>query len=114
MKNFINRHALLLFFAIAFAISWVGIILSFGQNRLHIFQGQDVLAGEYSRQLIWIWLFMLAGPAISGIFFIATVDGKRGLKYLLRLIVKWKVPIKWYCAAILLFPAILLLIFYIN
>ena len=112
MKEFINRNALLLFFTMAFTISWVGIFLSFGQNGLHIFQGQDVLAGEYSRQLIWIWLFMLAGPAISGIFFIATVDGKRGLKYLLRLIVKWKVPIKWYCAAILLFPAILLLIFY--
>ena len=112
MKKFINRHALLLFFTIAFAISWVGIILSFGQNGLHIFQGQDVLAGKYSSQLILIWLAMLVGPAISGIFLTATIDGKLGLKHLLRLILKWKVPIKWYCAALLVFPAILLLIFY--
>ena len=112
MKKFINRNAVLLFFTIAFAISWVGILLSFGQNGLHIFQGQDVLAGKYSSQLILIWLSMLVGPAISGIFLTATIDGKRGLKQLLRLILKWKVPIKWYCAALLVFPAILLLIFY--
>ena len=96
----------------AFAISWVGILLSFGQNGLHIFQGQDVLAGKYSSQLILIWLSMLAGPSLSGIFLTATIDGKRGLKLLLRLILKWKVHIKWYCAALLVFPAILLLIFY--
>jgi hypothetical protein len=112
MKKLINRHALLLFFTMAFAISWVGILLSFGRKGLHIFQGQDVLAGKYSSQLILIWLSMLVGPAISGIFLTATIDGKRGLKHLLRLILKWKVPIKWYCAALLVFPAILLLIFY--
>ena len=112
MKKFINRNALLLFFTMAFVISWVGILLSFGQNGLRIFQGQDVLAGKYSSQLILIWLSMLVGPSISGIFLTATIDGKRGLKHLLRLILKWKVHIKWYCAALLVFPAILLLIFY--
>ena len=112
MKEFINRNALLLFFTMAFTISWVGIFLSFGQNGLHIFQGQDVLAGIYSSQLLLIWLSMLVGPSISGIFLTATMDGKRGLKHLLRLILKWKVHIKWYGAALLVFPAILLLIFY--
>jgi membrane protease YdiL (CAAX protease family) len=112
MKKFINRNALLLFFTMAFAISWVGILLSFGQTGVHIFQGQDVLAGKYSSQLILIWLSMLAGPSISGIFLTATIDGNRGLKHLLRLILKWKVHIKWYCTALQVFPAILLLIFY--
>jgi membrane protease YdiL (CAAX protease family) len=111
MKKFINRHALLLFFIMAFTISWVGILLSFGQNGLHIFQGQDVLAGKYSSQLILIWLSMLAGPSISGIFLTATIGGKRGLKRLLRLLLKWEAHIKWYCAALLVFPTILLLIF---
>jgi membrane protease YdiL (CAAX protease family) len=55
---------------------------------------------------------MLAGPAICGVFFTAIIDGKQGLQLLLRLIVKWKVHIKWYCAAILVFPATLLLIFF--
>jgi membrane protease YdiL (CAAX protease family) len=112
MKEFINRNALLLYFTIAFAISWGGILLSFGQNGPHIFHGQDVLAGKYSSQLILIWLSMLAGPSISGIFLTATMDGKRGLKDLLRLMLKWKIHIKWYGLAILLFPATLLLIFY--
>src|SRR6187551_2866101 len=101
MKKFINRNALLLFFTMAFAFSWVGILLSFGQNGLHIFQGQDVLEGIYSRQLIMIWFCMLAGPFISGIFLTATTDGKRGLKHLLSLLLKWKVPVKWYGAALL-------------
>ena len=112
MKKFINRNALLLFFIMAYAISWTGIFLSFGQDGLRIFQAQHVLAGEYSRQLIWIWLSMIAGPAICGVFFTAIIDGKGGLQDLLRLIVKWKVNIKWYCAAILSFPATLLLIFF--
>lgn len=111
MKKFISYNSLFLFFITAFAISWMGILLSFGQDSPHLFQGENVLAGEYSRQLILIWISMLAGPTISGIFFTAIIDGSQGLKHLLRLIVKWKVHIKWYCAAILLFPATLLLIF---
>ncbi len=112
MKKFITRNSLFLFFILAYAISWIGIVLSFGQDGLHIFQAEHVLAGEFSRQLIMIWLSMLAGPAISGIFFTATIDGKEGLKHLLRSIVKWEINIKWYCAAMVLFPVTLLLIFF--
>ena len=101
-----------MFFTITFAISWTGVFLSFGQEGLRIFQAEHVLAGEYSRQLILIWLSLIAGPVICGVFFTAILDGKRGLKHLFRLIVKWKVHIRWYCAAIMLFPAILLLIFF--
>lgn len=112
MKKFIIRNSLLLFFTITFVISWTGIFLSFGQDGLQIFQAEHVLAGEYSRQLILIWLSMIAGPAICGVFFTAIVDGKRGPKHLFRLIAKWKVHIKWYFAAVLLFPVTLLLIFF--
>jgi membrane protease YdiL (CAAX protease family) len=112
MKKFITRNSLFLFFTITYAISWTGIFSSFGQDGPRIFQAEHVLAGEYSRQLILIWLSMLAGPAICGVFFSAIIDGKRGLKHLFSLMVKWKVQFKWYCAAILVFPAILLLIFF--
>lgn len=112
MKRFITRNSLLFFFIITFAISWTGIYVSFGQRGPHIFQAERVLAGDYSRQLILIWLSMLGGPALCGVFFIAITDGKWGLKHLLGSIIKWKVHIKWYCCAILLFPAILLLIFF--
>lgn len=112
MKKFITRNSLLFFFTLTFVISWAGIILSFGQEGLHIFHAEHVLSGEYSRQLILIWVSMILGPAICGVFFTVTIDSKRGLKQLLRLMVKWKVHIKWYCAAILIFPATLLLIFF--
>lgn len=112
MKKFVVRNPLLSFFTFTFVISWTGIILSFGQEGLHIFHAERVLSGEYSRQLILIWVSMIFGPAICGIFFTVAIDGKSGLNQLFRLLIKWKVHIKWYCAAILLFPVILLLIFF--
>lgn len=112
MKQFITRNSLLLFFIMAFGISWIGIRLSFGQEGLHTFQAENVLSGDFSRQMILIWISMLAGPSIGGIFFATIIDGKQGLKHLLGLLVKWRVHIKWYCAAIFLFPAILLLVFF--
>ena len=95
MKKLVIGNSLLLFFTTTYVISWTGICLSFGQIGVRIFQGEDVLAGGYLRLLILIWLSMIAGPFICGIFFTATIDGKQGLKHLLRSIVKWKVHIKW-------------------
>jgi membrane protease YdiL (CAAX protease family) len=112
MRKFVNRNSLLLFFIMAYAISWIGIVLSFGQVGLHIFQGENVLTGEFPTQLILIWLSMLAGPAISAILVTAITDGSQGLKHLLRSTVNWSTHIKWYGVAILLFPATLLLIFF--
>jgi membrane protease YdiL (CAAX protease family) len=111
MKNFVNRNSLLLFFLLAFAISWIGILLSFGQQGLHSIKGEEVLEGEFPRQLVLIWLCMLAGPSISGILLSVMTGGKKGLKQLLGSIAKWRVHIKWYCAAIPVFPALLLLVF---
>jgi membrane protease YdiL (CAAX protease family) len=111
MRKFISNYSLLFFFITAYAISWIGIILSFGKDSIHLFNGENVLAGEYSRQLILIWIAMLAGPFLSGIIFSIITEGNQGLKQLLEVIVKWRVSIKWYIIAILLFPATLLFIF---
>jgi membrane protease YdiL (CAAX protease family) len=112
MKNFIRQHSLVLFFTSSFAISWIGILLSFGEESIHLFRGENVLAGEYSNQLILIWLSMLAGPGISGIFFTLMTKGNQGLKQLFGLLLKRRIHIKWYVVALLLFPVILLSVFY--
>jgi uncharacterized protein len=100
-----------LFFLLAWVISWGGIVLSFGGSSLHIFQGQNVLSGTVSRQMLFIWLAMLAGPAIGGMLFTWMGEGRKGLKELFASSVRWKVKGKWYAAALFLFPVLLFMIF---
>ena len=101
-----------LFFLLAWIISWGGIILSFGGDRLQIFQGQNVLSGAVSRQLLFIWLAMLAGPAIGGIVFTWMAAGREGVKKLFASSIRWRVNAIWWVAALFLFPALLFMIFY--
>ena len=101
-----------LFFLVAWIISWGGIVLSFGGGRLQIFEGQNVLNGTVSPQLLFIWMAMLAGPALSGIFFTWMEAGRKGLKKLFASSVRWKVNGKWWAAALFIFPALLFMIFY--
>jgi len=112
MKKLLQKHVLITYFILAYFISWGGILLSFGPEGARIFQGENVLTEGFSRQLLFIWLAMLAGPSIAGILLTRLVDGKKGLQKLLASIVNWNVPIKWYAAALLLIPFTLLIVFY--
>lgn len=62
--------------------------------------------------MLFIWIAMLAGPAIGGTIFTWMGEGREGLKKLFASSVRWRVNGKWYVAALFIFPALLFLIFY--
>jgi len=85
--SFVKRHALVLFFVLAYGFSW----------------------GTF---------FILGGPfvfplgALLAAFIMASLTG--GLKDLLSRLLRWRVGIQWYAAALLVGPAIALVALYLN
>jgi membrane protease YdiL (CAAX protease family) len=89
--SFVKRHSLVLFFVLAYAISW----------------GIFVLAATLPN---FPFLFPI-GPLLAALI-MAGLTG--GLKDLLRRCLRWRVGLQWYAAALLVGPAIGLVAVYLN
>jgi len=112
MKALFRKHPLIVYFAMAYFIAWGLIVLINYLTSFGAFQGEGVLKEGVSSSLMQVWLSMLAGAAIAGILMTGVVDGKEGLKRLFASMFRWKVNVRWYAAAILIFPALLVVIIY--
>lgn len=107
LRTFIKRHPVLTFYVLAFAISWVGILLIIG--------GPGAIPGtseQVERLSLFVMLAWFAGPSIAGVLLTGLVDGRAGLRALLSRLRKWRVGVRWYAVALLtaplLFMAVLL------
>src|SRR5829696_3774603 len=99
IKAFINRHPLLTFYALAFAISWVGIIFVVG--------GPGGILGtkeEVDSLLLFVMLAWFAGPSVAGIVLTGLVYGREGFHNLLTRMRRWRVGARWYALALLTAP----------
>jgi membrane protease YdiL (CAAX protease family) len=102
MRAFIQRHAVLTYFALVFAISWGGILIVLGPGgftstpeRLDMFLPFAVLA-------------ILAGPSVAGVLLTGLVDGRAGFRELLSRLLRWRVSARWYAVALLTAPLIVM------
>ncbi|MFQ3579920.1 MAG: CPBP family glutamic-type intramembrane protease [Bacteroidales bacterium] len=99
MKNFINRHPVLSYYLLVFAISWGGILMLIG--------GPGNIPGtkEQAEKLFFpALIIMFAGPFISGILMNFLIHGTEGLRKLLSKLLRWRVGARWYALAILTGP----------
>ena len=103
--DWIRRHPLLGFFALAFCISWGSIVVIFSINGFDVSPLQPVEGGL-------LFLAMLFGPSVSGLVCTALVDGTAGLRTLRLRGLQWFVPLRWYAVVLLTAPSILLLILF--
>jgi membrane protease YdiL (CAAX protease family) len=71
----IRRHPLPTFFVVAFAMTWATVPLG---------------------------TFMAAGPLVAALIVISVVDGRSGLRDLGSGMLRWRVGVQWYAAAILI------------
>jgi membrane protease YdiL (CAAX protease family) len=100
-KTLFQRYPVASYFILAYAISWGGSFLVGGPKFL---SGETMTFAESMRMAI----LMLAGPCIAGILMTYLVDGINGLRGLLSRMLKWRVGLHWYAAALLIFPALIL------
>src|SRR3712207_9593360 len=94
IRAFIERHPLLSYFALTFAISWGGFVSVVGPGA---FPGTG---SQFDTLTTFVVLAMLAGPSIAGLLLTGLVDGKVGLRELLSRLLEWQVAARWDAAAV--------------
>jgi membrane protease YdiL (CAAX protease family) len=101
IKTFIKRHPLLSYFALAFAISWGGIILAvgFGPGGFSATPQQFRMTAPYAAIPA-----MLLGPSVAGILLTGLLYGKAGFREFRARLLKWRVGARWYTVALLTAP----------
>jgi membrane protease YdiL (CAAX protease family) len=101
-ETVITRHPVATYFALTFAISWGGVLIVVGPGG---FPGTP----EQLETLLPIAvLAMIAGPSVAGILLTGLIDGKTGLREFLSRLLRWRVDARWYVAALLIAPVLMM------
>jgi uncharacterized protein len=98
--GFTKRHPLPMFFAIAFAISFAGILLVVGLGGV---QGAVPPSDPRFLLMMTAWL---AGPSMASIVMTGLVSGRSGYRDLLGRLTTWRAGPGWYALALLLAPLV--------
>jgi membrane protease YdiL (CAAX protease family) len=98
MRTIITRHPVLTYFALTFAISWGGFLVVVGPG------GFASTSWQTDARFPFAVLAMLAGPSVAGVLLTCLIDGKAGLREVLRQLLKWRVGAGWYAVALLPAP----------
>jgi len=101
LRSLFQRYPITSYFVLAYLISWGGSFAIGGTKFLH---GEPLSVDDAMR----MGLPMLAGPFIAGTLLTSLVDGKAGLQNLFSRILKWRVGVRWYAVALLIFPTLIL------
>jgi membrane protease YdiL (CAAX protease family) len=99
IRAFIKSHPLLSFYAIAFAITWGGLIMAVG-GPSEILGSPELLGTRFAL----VMLAWLAGPSVAGILMTRLVYGKEGLREFRSRLLTWRVGAHWYAVALLTAP----------
>ena len=93
VKKLSIKNALLLFFLLAFLISWSAIFLLAGSDGFPIAEDQAMAMG----------MAILLGPVLASIIMIA-LYGHSGFRGLFSRLLKWRISARWYAFALLIAP----------
>jgi uncharacterized protein len=108
-RAFINRHAVLTYFTLVFALSWgPGFIIVAFLGTGGVLETGDEMTSMAGVGLFG-WLAILAGPLIiagAGILVIAIAYGRVGLHDLRSRMFRWRVGVRWYSVALLTVPLV--------
>jgi len=102
IRGFITRHQVPTYFALAFAISWGGLLAVVGAAG---FTGTTEVTNT---QLPFVFLAMFAGPTVAGLLLTGLVDGSAGFRELRSRLLKWQVGVRWYAVAVLAAPLLMI------
>ena len=98
-STFLKSHPLLSFYALAFAITWGGLIMVVG-GPSKILGSPEALDTRFGLVLL-AWL---AGPSVASILMTGLIHGRAGLRALLTRMTRWRVGARWYAVALLTAP----------
>lgn len=99
IRSFIQRHQLVSYFALAYGITWGGILVLLTSKGFRF-----AVMSEMQNVLV-MFLFMALGPSTSGITLTVALDGRAGLRELWMRLTRWRVGARWWAIALLTIPA---------
>src|SRR5215212_4778787 len=104
-QGLLARHPLVSYFLIAFAFSWT-LLFSVLLSK----DGLGLLPHGVSPALASVIVpASLFGPSVAALVITAATEGRAGLGRWLRLIVRWRVGLRWYLFVLLGLPAVMVL-----
>ena len=99
IRAFVKSHPLLSFYALAFAITWGGLIIVVG-GPSEVLGSPELLGARFA----FVMLAWLAGPSVASILMTGLVYVREGLRDLLTRVTRWRVGVRWYAVALLTAP----------
>jgi uncharacterized protein len=99
IRAFIERHPVLSYYALVFAISWGGILMVVGGPG-----GLPATREQSEMLFLFVLLALFAGPSVAGILLTGGVYGRAGFRHLLTRMTRWRVGARWYAIALLTAP----------
>jgi len=100
IKAFIEKHPVLTYYALVFAISWGGILMLVAPGGIPG-EPEDV-----ARLFPTTLAALFAGPSVAGVVMTALVSGRAGLRELLARLGRWRVGAACWAAALLTGPVL--------
>jgi CAAX protease family protein len=100
IKAFIKSHVVPIYFALAFAISWGGLLAIDG------LRGMSGDTWQSDPRLPFFFVAMLAGPSTAALLLTSVVSGRTGFRELLSSLLRWRVGTRWYAVALLTAPVV--------
>lgn len=97
-EAFVTRHPVRTYFALAFAVSWAGVLFVVGRGGIPTTIEHLMTIGPA------MYVAMLAGPSVAGLLMISLVSGRSGLREVLARLLTWRVGGRWYAVALLTAP----------
>ena len=97
----VRRYPLRSCLALAFGISWGGILIVMGSTDFNLIELRPLDTGL-------ILASMLLGPSVAGLTMTAMLDGRPGLHHLASRVAHCRGGLRWYLVALLTMPLLLL------
>lgn len=107
MKKFIVQNRVTSYFICTFLVSWIGILL------LALQTGIPATEKDFNRLLPIAMIPYLLGPCIVSLALTAIIDGKKGIKELLKYLTNWKFKPIWYMISFITLPILSVFILFL-
>jgi membrane protease YdiL (CAAX protease family) len=103
LRALVKGRPVLSFYALAFAISWGGMLLAVGLGP----GGFSATPQQLQMDVPYATPAMVAGPSVAGILLTGLLYGKAGLREFRSRLLKWRVGARWYAVALLTAPLLI-------
>ncbi|MEO8545748.1 MAG: CPBP family glutamic-type intramembrane protease [Burkholderiaceae bacterium] len=100
-ETLLRRYPVCSFFALAFGISWGGILFVLNATDFNLLDLRPLDTGL-------IFVLMLLGPSVAGLALTALLEGRAGLHRLRARSAQWRAGLRWYLVALMTMPLLLL------